>query len=140
MKFRERLARFYQGRNGTDQFSQFLSWAGLIVLLISLFTTSVGNGLLSNLLWGISLAVIVYGLFRSLSKNIYKRQAENNKYLAVAWKVKTWFRSQKQRIKDAKNFKYFKCPSCKTTLRVPRHKGKIQITCRKCGTKFPGKT
>ena len=31
---------------------------------------------------------------------------------------------------------YFSCPNCRTVLRVPKGKGRIQITCAKCGTRF----
>ena len=39
-----------------------------------------------------------------------------------------------------KDYKFFTCPSCKTTLRVPRGHGKIKIVCRKCGNTFTGKS
>ena len=32
------------------------------------------------------------------------------------------------------------CPACKTTLRVPKGRGKIKIVCRKCGNSFMGKS
>jgi ribosomal protein L37AE/L43A len=44
------------------------------------------------------------------------------------------------RFTDAKTHRYFKCPDCKTKLRVPKHKGKIIITCPKCKTEFKRKT
>ncbi len=33
-------------------------------------------------------------------------------------------------------YNYFTCPKCRRALRVPKGKGKIQITCPKCGEKF----
>ncbi len=33
-------------------------------------------------------------------------------------------------------YNYFTCPKCRCALRVPKGKGKIQITCPKCGEKF----
>mgnify|MGYP004666140193 len=43
------------------------------------------------------------------------------------------------RVKDRKN-RYFLCPRCRQTVRVPRGKGKIMITCPKCKEKFQRKT
>ena len=61
------------------------------------------------------------------SRNIAKRQAENQRFLS-------WYMPQKEnisnaffRFKDRKEHKYFKCKCCKTYLRVPRGKGKISI-------------
>lgn len=39
-----------------------------------------------------------------------------------------------------RDYKIFKCPKCGQKLRVPRHKGKIAIHCRKCGEEFIRKT
>ena len=39
-----------------------------------------------------------------------------------------------------KEHKYFTCPNCKTVCRVPRGKGKIVITCPKCGGEIRGKS
>ena len=39
-----------------------------------------------------------------------------------------------------KDYKLFTCPTCKTTLRVPKGKGRINLTCPKCQTKFAGKS
>lgn len=140
MKFREKLQRFLQGRNGNDQLNRFLSWAALAVLVVSMLTSSVWGGRLSSILWSIAVAILIYSIFRTFSKNIYQRQAENGKYLVLAGRVKGWFARQKQRFADRKTYKYFSCPKCKATMRVPRHKGKVQITCKKCGERFMGNT
>jgi ribosomal protein L37AE/L43A len=67
-------------------------------------------------------------IFRTLSRNTYKRYQENRKFLAL-----------QQRIKD-RDHRYFSCPRCKQTVRVPRGKGKIAISCPKCKEKFIKKT
>ena len=140
MKFRERVARFMQGRYGADQFSRFLSFAPLVLLVLSIALGSVANGIPGTVLWLLALALMIFGLYRMFSKNIYKRQEENAKYLHISGKFTGFFRNLWQRIKDMRQYKYFKCPSCKATLRVPRHKGKVQITCKKCGERFFGNT
>lgn len=140
MKFRDRLAQFFQGRNGSDQLSRAMSWTSCVLLLVSMFTSSVLNGVLSSVLWYLALIIFGISIFRMLSKNIYKRQAENDKYRAFSSRIKARFARTKQRFHDRKAYKYFKCPSCKATLRVPRGKGNVQITCRKCGHRFSGRT
>ena len=41
---------------------------------------------------------------------------------------------------DKKAFKFFKCPACRQKIRVPKGKGKIEITCPRCGDRFIKKT
>ena len=50
------------------------------------------------------------------------------------------YRVRRERWVQRKDYKFFTCPSCRTTLRVPRGKGQIRIVCRKCGNTFTGKT
>jgi peptidoglycan/LPS O-acetylase OafA/YrhL len=63
-------------------------------------------------------------IFRSLSRNIYKRYEENRKFLVFF-----------QKLKD-KDHRYYNCPRCRQQVRVPKGKGKISITCPKCREKF----
>ena len=69
-----------------------------------------------------------WALFRTLSRNTYKRYQENRKFLQIF-----------DRLKDRQH-RYFDCPKCRQTVRVPRGKGKIAISCPKCGEKFIRKT
>ena len=46
----------------------------------------------------------------------------------------------RERWSQRKDYRFFKCRSCRTRLRVPRGKGKLNIVCRKCGTSFQRKT
>lgn len=140
MKFRERLQRFSQGRNGSDELSRFLSWAGFAVLLVSLLTNKVGSGLLSTVLWGVALAIIVWSTVRIFSKNIYKRQNENAAYRRIMGRFTGWWKRLFSRVRDIGKYKYFKCRACGAKLRVPRKKGKVQVTCPKCKMSFIGKT
>lgn len=137
---REKIQKFMQGRYGSDQFTRFLVWLSLGLLIVSMFISPIWNGVLSSILWYLGVIALIYSIFRSLSKSIYKRQDENRRYLGLTWRVKGAFRRAKQWFKDRKDYKYFKCPACKSAMRVPKHKGKVQITCKKCGEKFTGKT
>ena len=133
---REKLLRFMYGRNGNDALNRFLLVLGLVLMLLSMFLPS-GVGKFFSLPF---LAVLGYAYFRMFSRNLYKRQAENAWY----WKKRTAFVSSfrllKERWLQRKDYRFFNCPSCRTTLRVPRGRGKIKIVCRKCGTSFVRKS
>lgn len=136
MKFRDRLQRFMYGRNGNDQFNNFL----LIVVVVMLVINSFLPAGLKSLWWLLTLAVLGYMYFRMFSKNVYKRQDENGKYLRIRYKVFARLKTYKERWVQRKDYKFFHCPSCHATLRVPKGRGKIKIVCRKCGNTFTGKS
>ena len=136
MRFRQKIAQFMYGRRGTDEFSRFLLIATLALLLLSW----IFKGWVSSVLWVAAIAAMVYCYVRILSRNIYKRQKENAWYLEKQRAVSRWFRSLKDRWQQRKEYKFFRCPSCKTLLRVPKGKGKLLLTCRKCGNRFERKT
>ncbi len=130
------LSRFMYGRYGTDQLNTFLLVLFWILWLMNLFIRSyAGSVILSTLTY----VCIFYSLFRMMSRNYDRRRRENEAYLKVAGPVIHWFHRKRSQAQD-RDHVYFKCPSCSTTLRVPRGKGKITITCRNCGTVFQKKT
>ncbi len=132
---RERLARFMAGRNGNDQLNIFLLIVDVVLIVLSTVWKSA-----SGLLYPLVLALLVYIYFRMFSRNVYKRREENGKYMRLKYKVDAALRLRKERWVQRKDYKFFTCPSCRTSLRVPRHRGKVKIVCRKCGTSFFGKT
>ena len=124
------------GRNGNDQLNVFLLIVDLILMLLSgIFSKSIGG-----VLYPIVFALLVYVYFRMFSRNVYKRREENGKYMRLKYKAAAELRLFKERWIQRKYYKFFTCPSCRASLRVPRHRGKIKIVCRKCGTSFFGKT
>jgi len=137
---REKIMRFMQGRYGTDPFSRFLSWFSMGLLLLSMLFSKLWGGIVSNIFYFVALFALGFSLFRSFSKNIYKRQDENRRYQQIAWKVKGWFLLQRRKFRERKDYKYFRCPKCRMEMRVPRHKGKVQIRCKQCGESFLRKT
>lgn len=137
---KEKLRRFFAGRYGGDSLSKFTIIAALVLLIVSQFTYNVLNGVLSSVLWILSLAAIIYTYWRMLSRNVYKRSEENRKYLKLTRGIRNACSMRLQRFRQRKDFRFYKCPSCRAMLRVPKNKGKIQITCRKCGTRFIRKT
>lgn len=133
---KERIAKFMAGRYGNDQLGRALLILDVILLLLaSIFSKTIG-GLFTPL----AVALLVFIYYRMLSKNIYKRQEENGKYLRLKYKVTARLNVVRERWVQRKEYKFFTCPSCRATLRVPRGRGKIKIVCRKCGTSFVGKS
>lgn len=132
---RERFYRFMQGRYGMDQFSRFLLVIGLVVILMSGFI----GGLILNL---IGWLIIIYNYFRIFSRNHPKRYRENAKYLYFIDKVRNFLRQKGflrkngfQR-KDKKTHHVYTCPSCRQKIRIPRGKGRIEVSCPSCRHKF----
>lgn len=124
------------GRRGTDEFARFL----LIVTLAFIVLSWLFQGVMQSLFSMLGIVSLVYCYYRILSRNIYKRQKENAWYLQKKSAVLKWFRSVKDRWTQRKEYKFFRCPSCHSLLRVPKGKGKILLTCRKCGNRFERKS
>lgn len=105
-----------------------------------------GSGLPDALFFGLrifyvlALALLVYAYYRMFSKDLSKRSDENQWYLKKEMKVRGWWQRKKKAIAGRKEYKIYKCPKCGQKIRVPRHKGKIAIRCRKCGEEFIRKT
>ena len=124
-RIRMAFARFMSGRYGTDKLNMLLLTTGLILSLVGLF---VRLPMLNLGCMVLSYGLLGFSLFRTFSRNTYKRYQENRKYLL-------WL----QKIKD-KQHRYYNCPRCRQQVRVPKGKGKISITCPKCKEKFVKKT
>ena len=135
---RERIARLMLGRNGVDHLARFTSIAACVMLLLSALFRKADH--LSNLFWVLGLALLFYSYFRAFSRNIYQRRGENARYLQLRQKFLGFFAVRRDMWRQRKQYRFFKCPSCKATLRVPRGKGKIRVVCRKCGNAFETKT
>ena len=133
---KQRLLRFMAGRNGNDAFNRFLLVLILVLMLLSLFLPSG----LSRITYFLTIVLLGYSYFRMFSRNIYKRQTENAWYWEKRSRVVSSVRLLKERWLQRKDYRFFSCPSCRTTLRVPKGKGQIKIVCRKCGSSFVRKT
>ena len=120
-KLGARMRNFMVGRYGTDKLNTAILSAGLIACIISMF---VKRPMADLTLTMVSYGFMFWALFRTFSRNTYKRYQENRKFLQLM-----------DRIKDRQH-RYFNCPRCRQVVRVPRGKGKISITCPKCREKF----
>ncbi len=116
------IRSFMAGRNGVDGLAWFWCILGIVLNLLGSFT---GLTILTLLAY----VPLVLAIYRIFSRNTAQRHAENEK-----------FRQFFARIRGRKNYRYFKCPGCKTRVRVPRGKGKIRITCPSCRESFVKKT
>lgn len=112
-----------------DQFGRFLSGLTVVLLVVSLFSRY-------QIWYLLALIVLIYSYFRMFSRNIAKRYAENQKYLAYTAKVRQLFFKKKNELQQRKTHHIYKCPQCKQKIRVPRGRGKIEIRCPKCNTRF----
>lgn len=127
--FRNKMYRFMYGRYGTDALHQFLMFFTLLGLLINTFF--IRNGILTFGLW----ILIIFSSFRMYSRNIMKRRKENDMFLQLTKPIRKRVSLYKKQRHDPQN-KYFLCPSCKQIVRVPKHRGKITITCPTCRYQF----
>ena len=141
-RFQESAGTFMYGRNGMDRLSQFMLYLSLLLLIVSaiLFSVSSGSNISATILQYAAVLLLVLGYFRAFSRNLVKRRNENLHYLKTVYPIRNWFRSRRHRREMCKNYKLFTCPDCKTTLRVPRGKGRIRLTCPSCHAKFEGKS
>ena len=119
------MQRFMAGRYGTDRLSMVILIGGLIASLLASFIRRFPFSLIFLI---ISYGLMIWAVCRVLSRNTYKRYQENRKFLQFF-----------EHLKDRQN-RYFNCPKCHQTVRVPRGKGKISITCPRCREKFIRKT
>ena len=134
------MSKMMYGRNGSDHLNVALMVAYLALWLVGgLIAGLLRSNLLASIFNTLQTVVIFVALFRMLSKNLDKRRAENAKFLEWWYPTKNRLTAAKARHPD-KDHKYFTCKNCKTVCRVPAGKGKIEITCPKCGGKIAGKS
>lgn len=134
MSFFSRLSaffsRFMAGRNGVDNLGYASMIAGLVMSVLALF--------------GLPLALVgkvlyVYAIFRLFSRNTGKRAEENRRFMEFTQRVPVEIRQFFLRLKGMKEYRYFRCPGCKTRLRLKRGCGEKRITCPVCRHQFDEK-
>lgn len=117
------------GRYGTDGLNQFLSIASLVLLLIAIVSR------VQVFTW-LGIALLIFCYYRTFSRNISKRTEENYKFYTLKDRIDGKFRGLKDQWANRKLYHYYRCPKCRQKLRVPRGRGRIQISCPRCGTQF----
>lgn len=124
-----RLQQWMIGRNGGDQLS-------LALLVLSLLLSVISGIFNLPIIVYISYIPFAFAVYRIFSKEVDKRRLENYKFMMKLSPLYSFYHKIKTRRANRKTHKYFKCPNCKQELRVPKGKGKINISCSKCKTKF----
>ena len=132
--------RFMLGRNGMDQLNYALLWGyALLYVLRAIIVIVTRSRLLGGLFDVLAWVILCALVFRGLSRNVARRQAENLRFLNVWRRVERNINGARKRHADHAH-KYYTCRQCGTICRVPTGKGKIVITCPKCGAKINAKT
>lgn len=132
MNLKEKLSRFMYGRYGIDHLSRFLLTVTFILCVLSIFVSGRGSSFIS----AVTFALIILMYFRMFSRNIYKRAAENEKYLRLTGKIRGKYQAEKKIASQRKYYRFYRCPGCGQRIRVPKGRGRIQIRCPKCNEKF----
>ena len=126
---REKIRQFMRGRYGTDGLNQFLSISSIVFILLTLFTHF-------RLFTYVGFALLVWCYYRTFSRNIAKRTQENYQFYAIKDRLTGKVNGLKDQWANRKLYHYYRCPQCRQKLRVPRGRGRIQISCPRCGTQF----
>lgn len=120
-RIRDFFQRMMRGRYGTDDLGKATLIVSCILYVISAITEWM-------ILYYLGFIAMVYTIYRCFSKNINARYLENQKFQKL-------LNLNKMKFDQRKEYKIFRCKSCGRNIRVPRKKGKIEVTCPVCGSK-----
>ena len=124
------IQRFMIGRNGRDELQVAVVYAALFFgVFASWFDKLFPFPIFKTICW----LGIFYSFYRFCSKDVNRRREENRKFLQELEFLKL-------RISMRKTHKIYRCKGCGRKIRVPKGKGKIEITCPLCGNKFIRRT
>lgn len=129
-KFSNKVAGFFYGRYGSDTLNKvltgiYLTWL-IVFTIVDIFISSIVFSIIG---WCTILAMFILVMFRMMSRNIYKRRRENEKFCG-------FFKLRRNKFRDRKTHVYRKCKACKAILRLPKAKGKHSVVCPKCRSRF----
>ena len=147
MKFIEKLQKFMMGRYGSDKLNRFLLILSLVFMAIGFVFTLAGLPILSIICSLAETALIALVFYRTFSKKVYVRAAENAAFLRVKGRITGFFKKPWNKMKgffalrramwrDRKTHVFKKCPHCKSVLRLPRKKGHHTVKCIRCAHRF----
>lgn len=127
--FKDKLINFFRQRYGIDELYKFLLTMFIIIWVLNIFIRS-------TILYWLNLLICFFIIYRMFSKNVYKRQKENIKFIRIKDKLKGKVKLSRRKWKDRKTHIYRKCPNCKAEVRLPKKKGKHVCTCPNCKKDF----
>lgn len=128
-KIKDGFRSFMYGRYGGDQLSRLQVWTGFILYMLAILT---GIGIFSMF----GLALYIWAFFRIFSRNVEKRAAENQKFMQLTSGSRLRATQARNRWKNRKEYKYFRCPKCRSWLKLPHNVGEVTVTCGKCRHQF----
>lgn len=132
-RLRNSLMRFMAGRYGTDKLNNVLFWTYMVLWVVQMF---VPRGVVGWVLSALGTMIAVVLIWRTLSRNIPRRQAENERFLRLWTPLAAWFRRQGVRLRDIRRWRYRTCPYCSARLRLPIRRGRRTVTCSRCNSQF----
>ena len=104
------------GRNGNDELNRFLLTVDMVLILLSvIFSRGIGR-----FLSPIALVLLGFTYYRMFSRDLIRRSDENAKYFRIREHFLGMIRVRKEQWVQRKDYKFFVCPACKATLRVPK--------------------
>ena len=124
-RLKMRYQQFMIGRYGLDELNIFL-------LIVSCAFTLLARVFISPAFSLRSWVLIIWCIYRMLSKNISRRYTEKEKFLHLKAKLTAWYKVKRDAWTNRKTHKYFRCQNCRASIRVPRGVGKIRVSCPKC--------
>ena len=128
-RFLYRLSIFMNQRYGIDRL--------FVVLAVLYFVLAVLNAVFDQKwLYVIQLLILIYAMFRVLSKNTAARRRENDTVMKLWDMVKRFFCLNRDRIRYRKTHVFRRCPSCSAQLRLLRQSGEHTVRCPRCGNRF----
>lgn len=128
-RLRQAVYSFMYGRYGVDKLYWILLAIWFILSVVNMFVHSFWLNILET-------AIVGYAFFRVLSRNIYRRQAENTAILKIIRNGRSLCGILFKRICDIGSKRYRRCKRCKAVLRLPIKRGTNEVRCPKCGDKF----
>ncbi len=118
------------GRYGYDTLGKTLLWVYLgVVIAYTVFSIFIDSAIIYVFYLLLSSALVVYTIWRAMSRSIAKRRAENEKFCG-------FFRLRRNKWRDRKTHVYRKCKHCKAVLRLPKARGKHTVVCPRCKNRF----
>lgn len=121
-KIREAFQRFMYGRYGSDRLNQAMLIVFLVCAMLDIFVDNVYFSVLLTS-WEFLLVILIY--FRVFSRNISKRYAENQKYLALENKVRRFSGKQNTYSSRERTFIFIHVPSANRKSVFQREKVRL---------------
>lgn len=145
-KFREKMYRFMYGRYGTDNLYNFLTWFTVFLIIAEMITVALipegqVQAIVSISFFAVIIALFVWNIARTFSRNIAKRRKENERYLKSSRAIKRFFsantsKGTKTMNRDDEYYVFRDCTRCGSTLRLQRRVGRYKVKCPRCSNSF----